>query len=418
MTEKNSVFTVSDTNSRGYGIIKDGGKIIFAAETVEGDVCRIEITGEEKNYFTARVSEIISPSPYRISPDCPLYETCGGCSLRHISYVKEGIIKRNVVSSAFKKAGISVEVESTLCPSSEEYRNKVTLKVDGPRVGFFKKQTNSVACLDDSPCKTAPVRFTQTANQIATFLYNQKIKAEEITIRSSADGDLSAVVTVNGISDNVRDMIRFKETLSSLSVRDRHTAKTVRIFGEGGIWTDVLGLSMFVSDESFFQVNYEGAAMLFEVISSLFDSISFDLCADLFCGTGVWGLALAKRFHDKRFYGIDLNESAIRDAKKNADANRLSNIKFYYGDASLKVDESVPDVVIVDPPRAGLRPAMIDVLNKLSPENIVYVSCDPFTLARDASGLVGQGYFISKVFPINMFPRTEHVECVTLMTRK
>ncbi len=417
MSDNNRSFNVADTNSRGYGIIKEDGKIIFAADSVEGDVCRIEITGEEKNYLTARVTEIVSPSPYRIEPDCPYYKTCGGCSLRHVTYEKEGEIKQKVVSSAFRRFGLEVDVENALCPSPDGYRNKVSFKVDGHRVGFFRKETKSVVSLDGPPCKTAPDGFTQTAKDITGFLYSLNISAEDITIRSSSGGALSVMISVNALSDKFRELIRFKEVLSSLSVRESSTGKTVRIFGGGGIPTEAFGLSLFVSDDSFFQVNYEGAEALFGVISSAFDGIRFDLCADLFCGTGVWGLALAKRFPDKRFYGVDLNESAILDAKKNAEVNRLSNIKFYHGDASMKIEDSRPDAVIVDPPRAGLRAGMIEAMKTLSPQNVVYVSCDPFTLARDVKKLTEFGYCINNVKPINLFPRTEHVETVVLMTR-
>ncbi|MBQ6263011.1 MAG: class I SAM-dependent RNA methyltransferase [Clostridia bacterium] len=417
MSESRNVYKVTDTNSRGDGIIKKDGRVIFVPDSVEGDVCKIELIDKKKNYAVARLAELVSPSPYRVTPDCPYYETCGGCSLRHVSYEKEEEIKRKIVCSAFRRFGIDIGVERVLCPSPDNYRNKVSFKIDGPFTGFFREKTNSIVPLDGSECKTAPAVFTQTAKEIAEYLFSEGIAAEEITIRSSTDGRLSATVFVDVITDNVRDLIRFKDNVSSLTVKNKKTMESIRIFGDGGIRTDAFGLSLFVSDESFFQVNYEGASLLFGVISSIFDGIKFDLCADLFCGTGVWGLALAKRFPDKRFYGIDLNETAIRDAKNNAEYNGITNISFYRGDASLKTDEGAPDVVIVDPPRAGLRPVMINVLKTLSPKNVVYVSCDPFTLARDVEKFTEFGYAVNSVKPVNLFPRTEHVETVTLITR-
>ncbi|MBR3415765.1 MAG: 23S rRNA (uracil(1939)-C(5))-methyltransferase RlmD [Clostridia bacterium] len=417
MTETGGIFRVTDTNSRGYGIIKDNEKIIFAAGAVEGDVCRIEITGEEKNYLTARITDLIEPSPYRVNPDCPYYGECGGCSLRHAAYETEGEIKKRVVSSAFRRFGINAKIGNVLCPSPDFYRNKVSFKVDGPRVGFYRKETNDVVPLDRAPCKTAPAHFSQIANETAATLCSLNINAEEIAIRSSVSGDLSAVISLKGMPDSIAELNRFRENVSSLSVRDTLSKKNVRLFGDGGIRTEAFGLSLFVSDDSFFQVNYEGAEILFRVVSSLFDDMNFDLCADLFCGTGVWGLALAKRFPDKRFYGIDLNKSAINDAIRNAERNGIKNIKFYCGDAAMKTEEGIPSAVIVDPPRAGLHPSMIDVLKDLSPDYLVYISCNPFTLARDAAKMVEFGYRIKCIAPVNLFPRTEHVETVVLMSR-
>ncbi|MBR7033480.1 MAG: 23S rRNA (uracil(1939)-C(5))-methyltransferase RlmD [Clostridia bacterium] len=418
MTAEKNIFNVTDTNSRGYGIIKDNGKVIFVAESVEGDVCRIEKTDEKKNYSTARVTELITSSPYRINPDCPCFETCGGCSLRHVSYEQELKIKRNTVSSAFRRAGISVDVSETLRPSPDGYRNKVSFKVSGSRIGFFKKETNSFISLENETCKNAPGIITRIASEIAEFAFSQNIRIEEIVIRRSTGGMLSAQIIVEGSEKKYDSLNCFSDRFASLSVKNITTGKTHRIFGEGGIRTEAFGLSLFVSDESFFQVNYDGAELMFGVISSIFSDISFDLCADLFCGTGVWGLALAKRFPDKLFYGVDLNESAIGDATRNAEINGIENITFFCGDASMKTDLGSPDAVIVDPPRAGLSPGMIDTIISIKPDNLIYISCNPFTLARDAVKLTESGYSIKTVIPIDLFPRTEHVETVCLLCKQ
>ena len=411
------VYEVTDTNSRGLGIVKGDGKVIFVDGAVAGDVCSIEITGEEKNYLTARIKEILSPSKSRVEPDCPYFGKCGGCSLRHVLFDNENEIKRNTVSSAFRRAGINDDVEDTLCCGPERYRNKVSFKIDGSTVGFYETETNNIVPLENNVCINAPDRFSEVAALIAEYLNSHGVRASDITIRSSTGGELSVLVTADALPDRAETTKMFSALVSSLSFRIDNSTETFRIFGKGGIDNSVFGLDLFVSDGSFFQVNYEGAELLFGVIASLFDRIEFDLCADLFCGTGVWGLALAKRFPDKHFYGVDSNASAIEDAKKNAERNGIKNIRFYCGDASMRTDESSPDAVIVDPPRAGLQRGMLDVLMSISPKNVVYVSCNPFTLARDVKILIGYGYSIKRVTPVNLFPRTEHVETVVSMTR-
>ena len=421
MVDINEVYTVTDTNSRGFGIIKGSGKTVFVTSSVEGDVCRIKITDEGKNYLSAKTKELISSSPYRIEPDCPCYYSCGGCSLRHVSYEKENEIKRNAIISALRKFRLDhPEVGKTLFSSEFEYRNKVSFKVTKKgNVGFFEHNTNNIVPLNKFPCKNAPARFTLIASEIAEFFISSKISVEEITLRSSTDGSLSAVVYVNNLpkSFDVKSTTVFFDRLVSLSLTDRRTSKTIRSFGEGSVKIDAFGLSFTVSDGSFFQVNYEGAKYMFESIASIFNKIDFSLCADLFCGTGIWGIALAKRFPPKKFYGIDISASAINDAEANARNNRIDNIRFYKGDSSMKTEEGYPDTVIVDPPRAGLRPEMIKSIKSLSPYNIVYISCNPYTFARDAENLLKYGYSIESVTPINMFPRTEHVETIALLQR-
>ena len=413
-------YKVVDMTPRGYGVIKTGEKIIFTENAVVGDICRIEKTGEKKNFITAKAVEIKEPSPCRVDPECPCYGKCGGCTLRTVSYETESTIKKAAVAAAFRKQGVKIgDLKDTLSPTPIRYRNKITVRVDrSGKIGFYEKRTNSIVDLPPEGCLNVPEKLTDAARELADALYSLKALPCEITVRSSTSGSVSAMISVDASIGDRLLSAGFDRFPGIYSLGIRTDKSVIPIIGDTRLYNNALGLSLGVSFNSFFQINYEGMTLLFEKIVEYAGSEPFDLCADLFCGTGIWGLALALKYPGLRFYGIDLNESAISDARMNAERNGISNINFYSGDASIKTPDGRPDLVILDPPRAGCSEAMIRALLELSPERIIYVSCNPFTLARDASALCDSGYGINEATPVNMFPRTEHVECVTLMTRK
>ncbi len=413
-------YEITDLNSRGFGIVRVDGKVVFVKSGAIGDVCTLEKTGEEKNYTTAVPTGFFAYSKDRVESDCPLFGVCGGCSLRHVNEEAETMAKKKTVESAFRRFGIRAEICDTLSPSLYAYRNKVTFRPDGfGGVGFYETKTNDLVPLGGSGCRNVPDELTDAAKKLSRALFDARIVSTAITVRESTDRNVAAVFDVSAEPDGTALSYVAREIrgVCSLGVRV-NGGQTRTVSGETTLHNSVFGLSLSVSFDSFFQVNYEGAELLFSKIAEYAGREPFSTCADLFCGTGVWGLALACRFPEAKFYGVDLNESAIADARKNARSNGLDNIKFYAGDAAMRTPEGAPDLVILDPPRAGCSPSMRKTLTELSPERIIYVSCNPFTLARDAAELASDGYEVREGVPVNMFPRTEHVETVVRLSRQ
>lgn len=426
MAEENGIVRVEiiDVNSRGQGIARIDGKVTFVPFSAKGDVLDIRITKEHKNFSEGEIAGMVTPSRDRVPSDCPHFVKCGGCSLRHVSYRSEGMIKKATVEGALRKFGLDdAPVQDALMPCPERYRNKATLRIVGGEFGYYGKSTNTIVPLGGSGCTLLPEEFCSIARDVAEVAGRNGLRDVSITLRQSPDGGILVLLTVGEMPDPAAegDLVRAvaggREKVTGIAVEVEGSQRERVIFGSGVMELRQFGLDLALSPRSFFQVNYEGAEALLDVIERYAAETGFSECADLFCGTGVWGLALAKRFPEKRFYGADIDRGAIRDAKGNAARNGLRNVRFFAGDAARIPEGYSPDLVILDPPRRGCSDGMIGALTGIMPENIIYVSCDPFTMARDAAKLTERGYAIKEVTPVDMFPRTEHVETVVLMTR-
>lgn len=428
MAEENGVIrvSISDVNSRGQGVAKVDGKVVFVPFSAAGDALDIRITKEHKNFSEGEVVSMVEPSGDRIAPECPLFGKCGGCSLRHVSYEAEGRIKKATVEGALRRFGLrDVTVNGTLLPRPDRYRNKATFRIgDNGSFGYYEKSTNTLVPLGGTGCALLPEEFCEIARDAAAVVSRDGLRDVSVTMRRSADGEIIVLLSVGEApgaaveGDLVRAIAGGHENVTGIVVEVDGSRRERVLFGSGVMEQRQFGLDLALSPRSFFQVNYGGAEMLLDVIDRYADATGFHECADLFCGTGVWGLALAKRFPEKRFYGADIDRGAIRDAKENAARNGLRNVKFFAGDAARIPEGYAPDLVILDPPRRGCSDGMVAALVGIMPEDIIYVSCDPFTMARDAAKLRERGYAIKEVTPVNMFPRTEHVECVVLMTKR
>ena len=408
---------ITDTNESGRGIAKNDGIVIFIPGLVSGESAEIEITDVRKNYAVGKTIRITEKSVYRIAPICRDSEKCGGCTLCHVSYEYENEIKRNTVINALRRNGIRSDdvAETVHAPSRVAYRNKVTLHYDNKAhlLGFYSEETNEVVPF--SGCRLLPEEF----NEITAFLNDSsslldECKPEEVMLKSSSDGKVSVFVKTNGDissrSDSMTVQFPFVYTVSTYD-----NAKGKYVTGE------YRGVKMRFSALAFRQVNDDAFSALLGIVSDMTDKTDFRVCADLYCGSGVIGLTLAKEHPEKQFYGIEINEDSIRDAKNNALENGIENIKFYSGDAaSFRRNipkEYLPDIVVVDPPRAGLSDKMKSELVSLTPERMIYVSCNPQTLARDIKYFTENGYSLKSVTPVNMFPMTKHVECVVLIEK-
>lgn len=426
MLECGSVYTVNidDTTILGSGVAKIDGIAVFVPKAVKGDVCRIKITDLKKSYAVAECVEILTYSPFRRDADCPYFDRCGGCSHRNVNYNYEGIIKSCAVKSAFSKAGLrDVLINDTVLPAELAYRNNVQFHFDKYcNAGFFEEESNSLISLGEHGCRVIPDVLCKIANATASFFKSSGYTApERLALRISVDGNVCAAVTSCGNNEEIAayaEHIR-KEFPCVTGVVSRKNAKDkyTTVSGDRYIETTLAGLRFRVSPEAFFQVNYEGAEKLFEIVLSYAEGCCFSSCADLYCGTGVIGMILASRYPGAVFTGVEINRQAVEDAKYNMKLNGLSNMKFFCGDAAGFASTESPELVVVDPPRRGLSDKMIGIIGNISPESIIYVSCNPFTLARDVKKLCEFGYTPKEATPVNMFPGSSHVETVVWLGR-
>ena len=423
MVKINDVYNVdiTDTNIFGNGICHIDGFVVFVGGALVGEKCEIKITEVRKNFAYAEVVSFIVPSSERVVPRCPVYSRCGGCSLLHTSIEMENDIKENYLNSIFKKNGIDINIEKITTPVYEKYRNKVVFYYKNGKHGYMANGSNDVVL--HSECTLNEDAFDEIARQTGEH-FGSKIRA--LYIRKS--NNLNEMMVCPVLYEST-DMLGYVSTLVSkyqnvktvlYSVYKEkdfvlEKAKFKELYGDGYI-TDILcGLSFRISPSSFYQVNPVCAEKLYEKAIDLASLKETDVCADLFCGTGTIGIICAKKT-GAAVYGVEINEDAIKDAKFNARLNGIKNISFEATDA--KNFKKAVDVAIIDPPRKGCMPVMLETLLRLKPKRIVYVSCNAETLARDSKILLSEYEITSPLYPFNMFPRTNHVESVVCLTRK
>lgn len=405
---------IIDMNERGVGIGKVDGAVVFVNNAVVGDTANVRITASEKNYFLGEWIELIVASDARTEPVCTAHD-CGGCTLSHISYELENKIKKNTVSNAFRRAGLdySLVEDTVFCENRIGYRNKITVHYskDKKCFGLYKDGTNDVipfcVCLICPDIISEIVKFT---NNNIDLLYNAD--PTSLCVRTSASGDLS----VSLYSEKKSDISKYVFALANVFPSISGVNHIVNGKGGGFLGDRILDVDMRFSSEAFRQVNTPAFEKLLSIVHGFASEAEFKCGADLYCGSGIIGLTLAKKFPERTFYGIEINADAIKDAKYNAEANGIGNIKFFCGDSATfkkKIGGGrLPEFIVVDPPRAGLSKEMRAGLVELSPRKIIYVSCNPQTLARDLSALKQSGYEIKHAVPVNMFPMTSHCECV------
>ena len=353
LNDKHTV-EILDYSADGAGVARLGnGYVVFVDGAVRGDVCEIAITKALPRACCAKIEELIKPSAHRIKVDCPVFGRCGGCDYRHISYEEELFAKRKRVSDALRRIGsVEIEVEEILS----------TGKINGYR--------NNIQLKSDK-------------NKIGFYSKN----SHEIV-------EIKKCLLVN------EDM---NEAIRQGSVNIRTTTEKI---GD---------LTFCISSEAFFQVNTEAALLLYEKAREYADLKPHEFLLDLYCGTGAITLFLGRG--TKAALGVELNAAAIADAKENAARNGIKNVEFLCVDAAeLDTSGLLPDCVTVDPPRKGLSPGALRKIEELAPARVIYISCDPATLARDIKRL--ESYEVKRASAVDMFPRTRHVECVVLLNRK
>lgn len=405
--------TIEKLDHYGRGIAYSNDKIIFVEKALPGELVDIEIVNSKNKYDEAIIKNMKKESLIRVESICPYYKECGGCDLLHLPYDEQLKYKENKVKEIlYKFAGVSSEKISKIIPSPNQfnYRNKVTLKSNG-KVGYHKKRTNQVVNIDK--CYLANNSINKMINDISKISLDKQI--DEIILRDINGSNES--LTLN-LHEWDFDEKQYKEYLKiSRNVNILYKNKLYKISGDGNIIGNLSDKKYKISPTAFFQVNTEQTVKLYEIIKSEIMKHNNPSVFDLYCGTGTIGIYISE--YAKEVLGIEINESAIEDAKVNKLINNINNISFFAGDTKkiLSKNRYYSDIVIVDPPRAGLDKEVINDLIRISPIKIIYVSCDPVTLARDLK-LLQECYDVSEIIPIDMFPNTYHIENVAILIKK
>ena len=452
--KKNEIITlaITDLNNLGCGVgrYEPDGRVVFVKGAVTGDVVRAKIIKVNGSFCVARLEEVLTPSPYRTErDDCSAPLACGGCVYRHITYRHELDLKREYVRHAFIKAGLSdVRVLPVLSTGKVTgYRNKGQYPVmrtkNGIKAGFFAAKSHNIipadACAIQSE-RFAPIvrflcRFAETNQWSVYDEESGKGLLRHIYLRvGEKTGEIMVCLVINGDTVPAADhLIReltdaFPSVVSLLLNKNCENTNVVlgktfvTLYGKNEIEDELCGLRFRISADSFYQVNRDGAELLYGKAAELADLRGNELLMDLYCGTGTIGLSMSKNVG--KLIGVELVSAAVACAKENAERNGIGNAEFYCGDASSRemilscTGGKTPDVVVIDPPRKGSTRELVECLSALDVKRIVYVSCNPDTLARDCAWFVETNYEIGAVQPVDMFPRTGHVESVVCLKRQ
>ena len=390
-----------DDLGRGIGYINN--KVTFIDKVVPEDIVEVELTKEKKKYNEAKLIKIIKQSPLRIDAKCPYFSKCGGCQFQNITYENTIKYKKEKIVNIFSKHKISIFPEVITNISPYNYRNKITLKVNNYKIGFYINKTHNLVeinkCLLANPAINASIPLIKRFN----------ICNGEVTIRCNQNAEILIVINSQDNLNIDTNYLKSKIKLVGIVVNNK------TYYGENSLFERMNNLLFKISYDSFFQVNPFIASQLFQIIGDNIDSS--DKVLDLYCGVGTLSLMAAKKA--QKVLGIEVVPNAIINALFNARVNDLNNTQFVINDASTAISKIKPDFnkVIVDPPRSGLTKNIIDVLLKIKPDEIIYVSCDPQTLVRDFT-LLSSIYEIKKSYILDMFSYTYHIETILMLTKK
>ena len=427
----------------------DEGFVVFVPQTAPGDVIDAHVIKVTKSYAVAKIVEIIQPSPFRIEDGCPFSKNCGGCTFQHISYEKECEFKENTVNDALSRIGkLDIKVEKfygakDIC----SYRNKAVYPMgtdkDGNIVsGFYATMSHRIVEHDN--CMISNPAFSAIRDGVISFMNDRSISAyneetgkglvRSLHLRSTKNGDISLSLVLNGkellSSSTEKAFVSFindsfpnvKTILINTNAKNTNVIlgdEWRTLFGDGYIYDELLGKKFRITPASFWQVNREQAEILYSIAKEYAALGDGESLVDLYCGTGSVGLCIAEK--STKLYGVEVVEEAAKDAEFNAKLNGIDG-EF----AALPTENALdndyvknlhPDVITVDPPRKGCVGAVEKIAN-LGAKRIVYISCDPATLARDLQEFETFGYKTVKVSAVDMFPRTGHVESVVLLSQQ
>ena len=448
MLEKNQIYetTVTDYTTEGQGIAHIDGITVFIPNAIVGERVRVRIETLRKTWAAGKITEILEKSPHRVSRECPVAKLCGGCDFWHMDYTEETRLKADRVKTCLNRmAGEQLEeIPILAAPTCHGYRNKAQYPVSSKKgrayAGFFRAGTHDV--VENSRCLILPRETDAVKDTVVDYVNQYHIPAyDEIAHkgllrhiyvrRGAVSGQILVCLVCNGeriphvpeLVERLKKIPGFTTLVLSVNTKKGNAVlgdKFITLFGPGFIEDTLCGLNFRLSPRSFYQVNHHQAQRLYQAAIDQAAITKEDLVLDLYCGVGTITLAMASSAG--KVIGVEVVEQAVEDARDNAKRNGIENAEFFCGDAgqaALRLEQQGirPDVITVDPPRKGLNADTIEAITRMAPKRLVYVSCDPATLARDVALLKQRGFTLKSAQAADLFPRCAHVETVVLMSR-
>ena len=449
--EKNKEYVVEiiDNGFEGEGIAKINDFTIFVPNAIKGEKVKILIVKVLKSYGYGKIIDLLEKSIDRVKSDCDTYKRCGGCSLRHIKYEKTLEMKQNAVQSLVNKIlKNEIEVQKTLgMEKTYYYRNKAQYPVgknsEGKaQIGVFANRTHEIIPIQE--CYIQNKKSQEVAKFVIEFInannisvYNEKTRKglvrHIVTKVGVKTNEIMCVLVINGkeipkekelVTEVTKKFPEVKTIVKNINTQNTNVVmgkENIVIYGNGYI-KDQLGKYIFkISPHSFYQVNPIQAENLYNIGVQAANIDKNDIVFDLYCGIGTISLFMAQ--YAKKVYGIEIVEQAIQDAKENAKINNIENAEFIAGDVEnvlddlINVKKVIPDVIMIDPPRKGMDNKSVENILNIKPKKLVYISCNPATLVRDLAKFEEE-YEVKTIKPVDMFPFTSHVECVTVLSLK
>ena len=449
MLIKNQIYeaVISDYTAEGQGVAKIEGCAVFIPNAIAGERVLVRIEKAQKTWAAGKITEILEKSPHRVQRECPISASCGGCDFWHMDYEEETRMKAERVRQALNRIGGEdlTEMPILSAPDCHSYRNKAQYPVASKKgrvyAGFFKAGTHQV--VENERCLILPEGTDKIKAIVIDYVNHYRISAYDeeahkgllrhIYVRRGAvSGQVLVCLVVNGRKlPHTEDLVKrlqavpgFTTLVLSVNTKKGNTIlgdEFITLHGPGYIEDTLCGLNFRLSARSFYQVNHHQAQRLYEAAISQAEITKNDTVLDLYCGVGTITLCMARAAG--KVIGVEVIPQAVEDAKDNAKRNNIENAEFFCGDAgeaalALEAKGVKADVVVVDPPRKGLNADAIEALARFAPRRIVYVSCDPATLARDVALLKGRGYTLKNAMAADLFPRCAHVESVVCLSRK
>lgn len=435
--------TVSGLAYGGEGIAKHQGMVVFIPEALPGDVVEVKVLQVKKRFARAELVRLQAAGPDRVEPFCPVASECGGCSWQHLSYpgqlrAKQNFIENSLVHVA-RLAGVLVE-PVIKAPHQQAYRHKIQIpfqaSAQGFVAGFFAKQTHRVVPIEECPVQPALGNklfrvLRELAQEYGLQGYDEVTHSGQLrhaVLRCGLHTHEALVILVT----RTPEVPRIAELAQALQAAVPELVGVVQninpeltnvilgpsfkvLTGRDHLYEEVRGLRYRISAGSFFQVNPYQMPIMAESVIAAAGLTGSETVVDLFCGVGFLTLELARKAH--RAFGVESVETSIADAQANKLLNQFANVEFMASEAGVGVQKlratgMQPEVVVLDPPRKGCEPGLLRALTAWRPKRVVYVSCNPITLARDAALLVAGGYRLQQVQPLDLFPQTYHVEAV------
>ena len=449
MLEKGKIYEalISDYTSEGQGVAKVDGCAVFIPNAIAGERVLVRIEKAQKTWAAGKITEILEKSPHRVQRECPISASCGGCDFWHMDYEEETRLKAERVRQALNRiGGENLETMPILAaPTCQGYRNKAQYPVASKKgrayAGFFRAGTHQV--VENARCRILPEETDRIKDLVVDYVNQYRISVYDeeahkgllrhIYVRRGAvSGQILVCLVVNGralpkpeaLVERLKALPGFTTLVLSVNTKKGNTIlgdEFITLYGPGFVEDTLCGLRFRLSARSFYQVNHHQAQRLYEAAIAQAEITKADTVLDLYCGVGTITLCMAKAAG--KVIGVEVIPQAVEDARDNAKRNGIENAEFFCGDAGqaaleLEARGIQADVVVVDPPRKGLNADAIEALARFAPRRIVYVSCDPATLARDVALLKERGYQLKNAMAADLFPRCAHVESIVCMVKQ